>query len=56
MKEIFGMILGKLDSLDKKVIKNSLELESMQSDMKTIIEVQRSQSQELNRKLDDIFR
>ncbi len=54
MKEIFGMILGKLDSLDKKVIKNSLELESMQSDMKTIIKVQRSQSQELNRKLDDI--
>ena len=55
MKEMFGMILGKLDSLDKKVTKNSIAIESIQSDMKIIVEVQKSQYQEFYRKLDDIF-
>ena len=49
MKEMFGMILVKLDSLDlivktldQKVTKNSLEIESIQSDIKIIAEVQKA--------------
>lgn len=49
MKEMFGMILGKLDSLDNKVIsldnkvtKNSIEIESIKSDIKIIAEVQKA--------------
>ncbi len=42
MKEMFGMILVKLDSLDNKVTKNSIEIESIKSDIKIIAEVQRA--------------
>lgn len=54
MKEMLGMIVGKLDSLDKKVTRNSIEIESIQSDIKIVLEVQKNQYEELNRKLDDI--
>ena len=42
MKEMFGMILVKLDSLDNKVTKNSIEIESIKSDIKIIAEVQKA--------------
>lgn len=63
IKEMFGMILGKLDSIDKRVdsidkrvdsidkrvdsidkrvAKNSIEIESIQSVIKTIVEVQKA--------------
>ncbi|MFZ3371451.1 MAG: hypothetical protein WA131_00255 [Desulfitobacteriaceae bacterium] len=82
IKEMFGIILGKLESMDekvtqnsinlesldkkltqnsinlesmdKKVTQNSISLESMQSDMRIIVEVQKSQYEELNRKLNNI--
>ncbi|MDR3602439.1 MAG: hypothetical protein P4L49_18460 [Desulfosporosinus sp.] len=41
LKETFGMILVKLDSLDEKVTKNSLEIESIKSDIQIIAEVQK---------------
>lgn len=42
MKEMFGIILVKLDSLDKKVTKNSIEIESIKSDIRIIAEVQKA--------------
>ena len=42
MEEMFGMILVKLDSLDNKVTKNSIEIESIKSDIKIIAEVQKA--------------
>jgi len=42
MKEMFGMILVKLDSLDQKVTKNSIEIESIKSDIQVIAEVQKA--------------
>jgi len=49
IKEMFEMILGKLDSIDKRVdsidkrvTKNSIEIESIQSIIKTIAEIQKA--------------
>jgi len=49
IKEMFGMILVKLNSLDEKVTtldgkvtKNSIEIDSIKSDIKLIVEVQKA--------------
>ncbi|MDR3586497.1 MAG: hypothetical protein P4L59_14470 [Desulfosporosinus sp.] len=62
MKEMFGMILVKLDSLDlivktldQKVTKNSLEIESIQSNIKIIAEVQKAHMDQNERDHEKIF-
>lgn len=69
IKEMFGMILGKLDSIDKRVdsidkrvdsidkrvTKNSIEIESIQSVIKTIAEVQKAHMEQNERDHENII-
>ncbi|SPF51960.1 hypothetical protein SBF1_5500003 [Candidatus Desulfosporosinus infrequens] len=69
MKEIFGTILMKLDSLDQKVdsldqkvdsvdqkvTKNSIEIESIKSDIKTIAEIQKAHIDQNERDHEKLF-
>lgn len=56
IKEMFGMILGKLDSIDKRVTKNSIEIESIQSVIKTIAEVQKAHMDQNERDHENIIK
>ena len=63
IKEMFGMILGKLDSIDKRVdsidkrvTKNSIEIESIQSIIKTIAEVQKAHMDQNERDHENIVK
>jgi len=76
LKEMFGMIIGKLDSLDqkvgsldqkvgsldqkvdsldKKVTKNSIDIESIRTDIKTIVEVQKAYIEKNERDHEEII-
>lgn len=63
MKEMFGMIFVKLDSLDQKVTsldqkvtKNSIEIESIKLDIKIIAEVQKAQMEQNERDHEKIIK